>query len=132
MIVGRSLRRVSKLLPLRTKPRKYAARADDALVIVISANSGVMVVPFPKSRQARLGRAADCDISIDDDSVSRHHVSIDARREPLVVEDIGSTNGTLVSGHCLVRGQRAELAIGAPFAVGATTVYVLHASATTP
>jgi hypothetical protein len=28
--------------------------------------------------------------------------------EPLVVEDIGSTKGTLVSGRCLVRGQRAR------------------------
>jgi two-component system, NtrC family, response regulator AtoC len=121
--------------PLRTRPRSYASReGDDTLVIVVSANTGVVVTPFPRSKQARLGRAADCDVVIDDESVSRHHVSIDARQPnaPLVVEDIGSTNGTLVSGRCLVRGQRSELAIGAPFAVGETTVYVLQASAAGP
>ena len=91
-------------------------------MIVVSANTGVIVVPFPASKQVRLGRAADCDVVIDDDSVSRHHVSIDTRKEPLIVEDIGSTNGTLVAGRCLVRGQRAELAVGSPFVVGATTV----------
>jgi transcriptional regulator with PAS, ATPase and Fis domain len=92
----------------------------------------VTVSKFPRTRIARIGRATDCDVVIDDDSVSRHHVSVDARKEPVVVEDIGSTNGTLVSGHMLVRGQRAELAIGAPFALGGATVYVLHASASAP
>ena len=123
---------MSKVFPLRTKPRPYPNKSHDALVIVVSANTGVVVTPFPRSRVARLGRANDCDVVIDDESVSRHHVSIDARRDPLVVEDLGSTNGTLVSPHCLVRGQRAELQVGAPLAVGATTVYVLHASATGP
>ena len=118
--------------PLRTKPRSYAERGGDGLVIVVSADTGVVVKPFPPSKVARLGRAPDCDVVIDDESVSRHHVSIDAREATIVVEDIGSTNGTLVSGHCLARGERAEVAVGAPFAVGATTVYVLQASAAAP
>jgi transcriptional regulator with PAS, ATPase and Fis domain len=101
---------------------------DDGIVIVVSASTGVVVSRFPRSKVVRLGRAADCDVVIDDDSVSRHHVSVDARKDPIVVEDIGSTNGTLVSGHTLKRGQSAELALGAPFALGGTTVYVLHAS----
>jgi two-component system, NtrC family, response regulator AtoC len=105
---------------------------DNGLVIVVSASSGVTVVRFSRAKVVRLGRAADCDVVIDDESVSRHHVSIDARKDPPVVEDIGSTNGTLVSGHTLVRGQSAELAIGAPFALGGTTVYVLQANASLP
>jgi two-component system, NtrC family, response regulator AtoC len=120
----------TKLFPLRTKPRSYRKREDDVgLVIVVSANGGVTTTPFPRTKQARLGRAGDCDVVIDDDSVSRHHVSIDARGDTIAVEDIGSTNGTLVAGHQLARGQRAELLLGMPFAVGATTVYVLQASA---
>jgi len=99
-------------------------------VIVVSAATGVTITAMPRSRRARLGRATDCDIVIEDDSVSRHHAAIDARKPVLAVEDIGSTNGTLVAGRCLMRGQRAEVAVGEPFAVGATTVYVLHASAT--
>jgi two-component system, NtrC family, response regulator AtoC len=114
----------------RTKPRPYGRAGDDALVIVVSAATGVTITPMPRSRRARLGRAADCDIVIEDDSVSRHHAAIDARKPVLAVEDIGSTNGTLVAGRCLTRGQRAELGVGEPFAVGATTIYVLHASAT--
>ena len=120
-------------IPLRTKPRAYGTPPPDRdLVIVVSATTGVVVRRFPSGKLARLGRAVDCDVVIDDDSVSRYHVSVDARKETLVVEDIGSTNGTLVSGHTLQQGQRAELAIGAPFALGGTTVYVLHASASLP
>ena len=114
-----------------TKPRSYTEGGDD-LIVVVSSNAGVVVVPMPASATARLGRAPDCDVVIDDDSVSRYHVSIDATRDPIVVEDIGSMNGTLVSGRFLVRGQRTRLAIGAPFAVGATTVYVLQASMGAP
>ena len=99
-------------------------------MIVVSAATGVTITPMPRSRRARLGRAPDCELVIEDDSVSRHHAAIDARKPVLAVEDIGSTNGTLVAGRCLSRGQRVEFGVGEPFAVGATTVYVLHASAT--
>ncbi|MDH3714485.1 MAG: diguanylate cyclase [Gammaproteobacteria bacterium] len=49
-----------------------------------------------------VGRAADCDVVIDDDGVSRRHgllvVTMDGE---VTVEDLGSTNGTLVDGqHC--------------------------------
>ena len=46
-----------------------------------------------------VGRAADCDVVIDDDGVSRRHgllvVSTDVE---VTIEDLGSTNGTMVDG----------------------------------
>ena len=46
-----------------------------------------------------VGRAADCDVVIDDDGVSRRHglivVTMDGE---VTVEDLGSTNGTVVNG----------------------------------
>lgn len=46
-----------------------------------------------------LGRAADCDVVLDDDGVSRRHalfvVGADGR---VTLEDLGSTNGSLVDG----------------------------------
>jgi diguanylate cyclase (GGDEF)-like protein len=48
-----------------------------------------------------VGRAADCDIVIDDDGVSRRHaLFVVSTQGTVAVEDLGSTNGTLVDGQC--------------------------------
>ena len=46
-----------------------------------------------------LGRAADSDVVLDDDGVSRRHaLFVSAADGKIMVEDLGSTNGTLVNG----------------------------------
>jgi hypothetical protein len=114
-----------------TKPRSYGD-GSGTLRVVISASGGVLSAPLVAGGRVTLGRAPDCDIVIDDESVSRTHACIAATPTAIVVEDIGSTNGTLIGDRCLRRGDSAEVAIGAPFAIGATTVYVLHAESTPP
>lgn len=43
------------------------------------------------------GKAADCDVRVDDDYVSPHHCAIEQEADGSVwVEDLGSTNGTHV------------------------------------
>lgn len=44
------------------------------------------------------GRDPENDISWDDSQVSRHHAKITRRGDQLVLEDLGSTNGTLING----------------------------------
>lgn len=54
---------------------------------------------FPMSQSSLLiGRASDCDIVLDDQETSRHHARFFWRGSQLMVEDLGSTNGTLVNG----------------------------------
>ncbi len=43
------------------------------------------------------GRAPDCDIQIEDQSVSRHHLSLLRRGEEIEVADLESANGTFVN-----------------------------------
>jgi hypothetical protein len=45
-----------------------------------------------------IGRAPDCDVVLDDAEVSRQHARFYWRGAELVVEDLGSRNGTLVNG----------------------------------
>ncbi len=45
-----------------------------------------------------IGRAPDNDIVLDDPQVSRYHAHVMRRGDEIVVEDMGSTNGTLVNG----------------------------------
>lgn len=44
------------------------------------------------------GRAEDVDIHLPDTFVSSHHVRVEARADGLLVDDLGSTNGTFVNG----------------------------------
>lgn len=51
----------------------------------------------------RLGRATDNDVQFPDRSVSRHHCRIRRDGGEWWIEDLGSTNGTFVSGRAVLR-----------------------------
>jgi uncharacterized RDD family membrane protein YckC len=80
---------------------------------------------FDVLADARVGRSADCEIRLTDESVSRNHASVSARPEGLVVTDAGSINGTLVGG---VRISEPRLVCpGEAIGVGATRLVVERA-----
>ncbi|MDQ2818389.1 MAG: FHA domain-containing protein [Candidatus Eremiobacteraeota bacterium] len=64
---------------------------------------------------ALLGRARDCALVFDDPAVSKRHARIHFDGARASVEDLNSTNGTLVNGHRIEgavpvrRGDRIEL-----------------------
>ena len=116
--------------PGPTKPRAHGT-TPDGFVVVVSAASGVTTTPVSGGVRARLGRAPDCEVVIDHDSVSRYHASVVAG-EAVEVADDASTNGTFVAGKRLARGERATIALGTPIAVGDTVAYVLPAHAAAP
>src|SRR5262245_45288954 len=70
-----------------------------------------------------IGRASRCDVVIDSASVSRHHANLVISGD-IEIEDMGSSNGTYVDGAKLPPNQRARLAVGVPFLVGAVTLMV--------
>ena len=47
---------------------------------------------------ASLGRSPDVDLRLESTSVSRHHLTLRRRGEELLVEDLGSANGTFLNG----------------------------------
>ena len=81
------------------------ARGDDGNVEPASGSSErhgphVIIDGFvhPLTRHTtRIGRGTDVDIRIDDAGVSRHHAEI-VLSVPVVLRDLGSTNGTFVGG----------------------------------
>ncbi len=52
---------------------------------------------FPLSDELTLGRAAGCQVTVDDTFVSSLHARVFARDRQLFVEDLGSTNGTYLN-----------------------------------
>ncbi|MDA0323093.1 MAG: ATP-binding protein [Verrucomicrobia bacterium] len=66
--------------------------------------------------EAVIGRETDCDISIRDEGSSRHHARLVRDGDTLFIEDLGSTNGTKVNGHNVIKrslGPSDQVRIGA-------------------
>jgi hypothetical protein len=76
---------------------------------------------FTLSNSLSLGRVADNDIALDDDTfMSSHHARIELRPEGVWVVDLDSTNGTFVNGQ-RVSGDRS-LRKGDRLQVGSTVL----------
>lgn len=80
----------------------------------IVLSSGDQVGEFTGGR-AVIGRGRDVDFRIDDPGVSRQHAAVFWANDKLMVEDLGSTNGTMVNGYPVTKtvlGPRDVIVIG--------------------
>jgi FHA domain-containing protein/zinc ribbon protein len=66
--------------------------------LVVRAGGGRAGESFrPSGERTRIGRSPDCDIFLDDVTVSRNHAELVHRNGRYYVEDQGSLNGTFVN-----------------------------------
>ena len=70
---------------------------------------------LPQGERTTIGRSPDCDIFLDDVTVSRNHAVLLKRDQAFVIEDQGSLNGTFVNRH---RVDSAELEDGDELQIG--------------
>jgi len=73
--------------------------------------------------QLTVGRGEDCDVSINDATLSQTHLVL-RRRAPSgwTVRDAGSTNGTVVDGALVPAGKPVDLKSGARIQAGGVTL----------
>jgi len=70
----------------------------DGPALVVRAGGGRAGETFrPAGARTRIGRSPDCDIFLDDVTVSRNHALLLEQEGRYVVEDQGSLNGTFVN-----------------------------------
>ena len=84
--------------------------------------SGARAVPatFQLGSEPRvLGAGKDVDVVIADSAISRRHVSLKAVAEGVLVEDLGSRNGTFIAGH---RIGTVVVSIGSCLTVGSAQI----------
>ena len=68
----------------------------------ISIESGALSgLSYSVSQSLQIGRTAECDLTLPDSSISRHHARLYLDEDTLMIEDLGSANGTLVNGSVL-------------------------------
>ena len=69
----------------------------------------------PEGERTTIGRSPDCEIFLDDVTVSRKHAVLVRRNGAFFVEDLGSLNGTFLNRRRIESGELAdgdELQIG--------------------
>lgn len=105
--------------PAPVKPARPTAEQPTVLVIIDGPLAGT-TMPLGNG-QITLGRAAGNSVVLDDEFVSSHHARIfrDPGSGGWAIEDLGSTNGTVVGGKKLI--EAAVLPARVPVRIGATT-----------
>ena len=93
--------RVSNLEQLRAELKKRSERDRAYLIVLAGADVGKM---FKLGEgETTLGRSNRADVRIDDDSISRLHAKVFLNGQDIQIEDLGSSNGTLVNGEKVER-----------------------------
>jgi pilus assembly protein CpaF len=93
------------------------ASSHHALEVVLECHGATLWTrPVAEGATLRVGRAAECDVVLEDHSISRVHAVIRIAGDELHVDD-SSTNGTLVDG-AVLRQSSARVAFHCPIAIG--------------
>ena len=84
--------------------------------LTIRRPGGTQELQLPAGREVVLGRGADCDVVVDETSVSRQHCRMALRDGRLCLEDLGSAHGLQHRGK---RVASCELGVGDVVRIGA-------------
>jgi DNA-binding NtrC family response regulator len=111
-----------------TRSPGFRRRLDD-LSVVVMTDRGMASFRLPPKGEFTIGRAERCDLRIDDDDVSRRHARITVG-VALLLEDLGSRNGTRVGTRLLRAGQRMVIECGEVIEIGGAILMVRGALVT--
>ena len=79
-------------LAKRTKPNRSSTPQLRGLSGAVNGQS------FPLKGTMVVGRVAEADLQVEDDSVSRKHAELEVKGREVVLRDLGSANGTTING----------------------------------
>ncbi|MCB9594524.1 MAG: response regulator [Sandaracinaceae bacterium] len=96
----------------------------------IGLDLGSARIPIPVDGVLRIGRGGACDVLLDDADASREHAEIVGTGGAATIEDLDSSNGTLVNGEP-VKGLRA-LEVDDVIQIGSSRITVFDASDRAP
>ena len=102
------------------RPRRTKSAATTPALMVTSPESSRRTIEI--RRPVVVGRGSQADVTLEDSFASDRHARFDITEGQLFVEDLGSTNGTIVNGETV--GQRIALSRGDTVRIGGTIMEV--------
>ena len=96
------------------KPNELKKKAVDKVtliptIIVIAGDLFGQMINLEEKKKVFFGRGSECDVVINNPSLSRKHCVVKNENGKIILEDLNSTNGTFVNG---IRVSRVELESG--------------------
>jgi DNA-binding NtrC family response regulator len=91
--------------------------------LVVMGEAVFETVPLPPRGEVVVGRGSDADVRVEEPRASRRHARLRLGDE-ILVEDLGSANGTRVRGRKLEPGKPVAVAAGEAIAIGALVLMV--------
>jgi two-component system response regulator AtoC len=105
----------------RTKSELLPAFAQERTRLLAYWEGGFTTYDLPRSGRVVVGRGSDCEVRVDHPSVSRRHVALTIGAS-LVVEDLGSSNGTRIGARRLEPHRPQPLRAGDIVEMGLVTL----------
>lgn len=101
-------------------PRRTRARERTPPRLKVIEPAELAGTTYPLGDELTVGRAAGCQITLDDTYASQVHARVFMRDDQLYVEDLGSTNGTYLDRAKVTAPTPVK--IGVPVRIGKTVV----------
>ena len=102
---------------------KWPASEPERLTLLVVGEGTSTSHVLPRVGEVVIGRGEQADIRVDDASISRKHAKLHVG-DVLLIEDLGSANGTVVRSTALRPGQKVEIQPGVAVEIGGTVVIV--------
>jgi two-component system, NtrC family, response regulator AtoC len=96
--------------------------------LLVTSLGGMQLHDLRAEGEAVIGRGPECQIVLDDASISRQHARLQIG-ETCFLTDLGSRNGTLLRGERLHGGDRRQVCCGDSFSVGPVSMLLLPPNA---
>ena len=110
----------TRVANLRELQAELAARTQrDRAYLIVLAGSNVCEMHRVEGDDTVIGRAQNASIRLNDDGISRRHARVAQSGADVVIEDLGSANGTFVNGDTVAR---QVLKDGDKIRIGTTTI----------
>jgi pSer/pThr/pTyr-binding forkhead associated (FHA) protein len=96
-LTGRRARRAAAAVPAAPAPPRGRKGKGPPIELVAIEPADQAGRRYPLGDEITVGRAAGCQVTVDDTYVSQLHARVFSRDGQVMVEDLGSTNGTYLN-----------------------------------